>query len=86
MKKFNINEYMYIQITEQGWNHLNKTVGNDYIEACIKIREVTIDGELWYRLQCHNVMELFPMNGTVYYNTNVMFDDYAIKELTIKTE
>lgn len=25
MKKFNINEYMYIQITDEGWKHLEKT-------------------------------------------------------------
>jgi len=51
MKKFNINEYMYIQITEEGWKHLEKTVGIDYINACIKTPNYTkiIDGETWYR-------------------------------------
>ena len=26
MKKFNLNDYMYIQITEDGWKYLEKTV------------------------------------------------------------
>jgi len=30
MKKFNINDYMYIQITEEGRKHLKKTVGDEY--------------------------------------------------------
>lgn len=82
MKKFNINEYMYIQINKNGWEYLEKTVGLKYIESCIKSREVKIENELWYRLQCHNVIELFPMNigGIPYYNTNVMFDDQAITQ------
>ena len=33
MKKFNLNDYMYIQITEEGWRHLEKTVGIEYINA-----------------------------------------------------
>lgn len=41
MKKFNVNDYMYIQITEDGWKHLEKTVGIDYINACIK-RQTTL--------------------------------------------
>ena len=35
MKKFNINDHIYIQITEHGWKHLKKTVGDDYIKHCI---------------------------------------------------
>ena len=39
MKKFNINEYMYIQITEDGWKYLRETVGESYIEACVESRK-----------------------------------------------
>ncbi len=44
MKKFNINEYVYIQITKDGWEHLRNTVGQDYIEACVLINKVEING------------------------------------------
>jgi hypothetical protein len=29
MKNFNINDCIYIQITERGWEHLTNTVGID---------------------------------------------------------
>lgn len=79
MKKFNINEYMYIQITEDGWKHLKETVGEEYIEACVKSREKEIDSEIWYKLQCHNVFDLFPirLGQRPYFNTIVMFDEQA---------
>ncbi len=50
MKKFNVNEYIYIQITNDGWRYLQRTVGDDYIKHCIITNEKTIDGETWYRL------------------------------------
>jgi len=52
MFKFNINNYIYLQITETGWEFLEKTVDKNYINNCIdneKFR-VEIDGEIWYKL------------------------------------
>ena len=83
MKKFNINEYMYIQITEQGWKHLRKTVGEDYIKNCINAESYKkeINGEIWYRLQCHVVFDIMPIivGMRQLFNTNVMFDEEALK-------
>lgn len=79
MKKVNINDYMLIQITEEGWKHLEKTVGQHYIECCIKTSsyEVEINGEIWYRLQIHNVFSLLPNSdgNKLLYKTNVMIED-----------
>lgn len=79
MKKFNINDYMYIQITDEGWTYLKKTVGTEYIQNCIdnKYYKRVIDGETWYRLQCHTIFDLLPVNvfGKLLFNINVMFDD-----------
>lgn len=76
--KYNINETMYIQITDKGWKHLRDTVGKDYIDACIKVPayEKVIGTEVWYKLQCHNIFDLFPTNPGMktLFNTNVMFD------------
>jgi len=84
MKKFNINDYMYIQITEQGWEHLRKIVGDDYIKHCIETKyyKKEIDGKIWYRLQCHNIFNLMPIRngGQLLFNTNVMFDEEALKK------
>ena len=75
-KKFNINHHMYIQINERGWSHLKQTVGDDYIKHCIESRKVEIDNEIWYKLQCHRVFELFPIiSSMALFNSNVMFDD-----------
>lgn len=77
MRKFNINEYMYIQITKQGWEHLTKTVGDEYIKHCIEPYKVQIDGEKWYKLQCYNVFDLMPINigARPLFGLNVMFDN-----------
>lgn len=79
MKKFNLNDYMYIQITEDGWKYLEKTVGINYINNCIKTPYYThiFNGETWYRLQCWNCFDLMPPNfgGKSLFKTEVMFDD-----------
>ena len=77
MKKFNINHDIYIQINETGWNHLKETVGAGYIKDCIENRKVEINGDVWYKLQCHQVFDLFPINfGRIpFFNLNVMIDD-----------
>ena len=77
MKKFNINAYVYIQITEEGWAHLEKTQPSDYVNVCIKPRLVKIDGEIWYKLQCWTVFELFPVGMGLkhFFNINILIDD-----------
>ena len=82
MKKFNINEYIYIQINENGWEHLKKTVDEEYIKHCIDNENYRkeINGQIWHRLQCWSIFDLFPSNfgGQPLFNTNVMFDDEAL--------
>ena len=83
LKKFNINDYIYIQITDEGWRYLKKTVGDDYIKHCINApsHKKTINGETWYRLQCHSVFDILPINfgGRSFFNTNIMFDENSLK-------
>lgn len=83
MKKFNINDYIYIQITELGWKHLKETVGHDYIKHCIDTESYRkeIGGQIWYRLQAHHAFELLPTtdNSKILYNTTIMIDDSALK-------
>lgn len=81
VKKFNINNHMYIKITSAGWQHLRKTVGEDYIKHCIESKKVEIDNEIWYKLQCWDAFNLLPSNfgGQPLFETNVMFDDTSLK-------
>jgi len=86
MKQFNINHCIYIQITEKGWRHLRNTVGEDYINHCIKSPhyEKTINGEVWYKLQAHHVFSLLPIGrsfGDTYYKTTILFDEDDLIEL-----
>jgi hypothetical protein len=77
MKKFNINKYMYIQITDTGWQHLNDTLEKDYIIQCIDYSKIIIDGKIWHRLIVHEVFRLLPqeLGKPLLYNPDVMFDD-----------
>lgn len=83
MKKFNINDHIYVQITEEGWKYLKQELSKDYITHCIENRQCTINGEIWYRLQCHQVFELMPINfvGPTLFNTNIMLDDSDLKNI-----
>ena len=87
MKKFNINHSMYIQITDEGWEHLKKTVGEEYINACIKTLHHTkvINGEIWYKLQCWSCFDLMPpvFGGRPLFMTTVMFDEEDLKNVEI---
>lgn len=59
MKTFNLNNFILIQITEYGWEHLNNKVLPDYITHCILPNEQIINGIKYYKLQAHTVIELF---------------------------
>ena len=86
MKTFNINDYIYIQITYLGFEHLKKTFGDDYIKHCITTNKKIINSETWYKLQAHNVFSHFPVgNGfDVLYSPKIMFDDFELKEFITK--
>jgi hypothetical protein len=81
MKKFNINDSMFIQITEEGWDHLRNTVGQEYIEVCIDSRAIEIEGEIWYDLQCWDIFNLLPpiFGCPSLFKNNVMFDENDLK-------
>ncbi|KKN88682.1 hypothetical protein LCGC14_0245730 [marine sediment metagenome] len=89
LRKFNINRDIYIQINEKGWTHLRKTVGEEYIKHCITTEAYRreIDGEVWYKLQCHTVFELLPtgVGLSTLFNTNIMFDDESLIKKSIET-
>jgi hypothetical protein len=59
MKKFNLNDYILVQITEYGMSELLKQNGQDFITHCILPRKKVINGEDWYRLQAHNIPDWF---------------------------
>ena len=59
MIKFNINDYIYVQITKDGWKHLEKEVGKEYIKHCIYPYKKEIKGKVWYKLQMHQVLMFY---------------------------
>jgi hypothetical protein len=81
VKRFNLNYKIYVQIREEGWELLRKTKRQEYIDVVIGRNAVTIENELWYELQGHEVLSLF---GGI--NTNIspigieiMFNDKDLK-------
>jgi hypothetical protein len=83
MKQFNINDYIYIQITEEGWAHLAKTVSKCYVENCIKDNRIKIKNDIWYKLQCHEVFSLFPIRlwAPPLFSPRIMFDDGSLHSI-----
>ena len=81
MKRFNLNYKMYVQIREEGWELLRKTKRQEYIEVVIGRNAVTIDNELWYELQGHEVFSLFGGIGTHKspIGIEIMFDEKDLK-------
>lgn len=59
MKFFNLNNYILVNITEYGWEHLLKDSGQNYITHCILPYKQTIDGVDYYKLQAHQVITLW---------------------------
>ena len=85
MKKFNVNHAIYVQITKAGFEHLKKTVGEDYIKDCITPYQKEINGEVWYKLQAHNVFDLLPIvySGEPNYHAEIMFEDDVLEDVLI---
>ena len=82
MVKFNLNDYVYIQILSEGWVHLHKTVGKEYIQNCILCQAVKIEGEVWYKLQMHEVLTLFKFDKHYPpYRANIMFDELDLEKV-----
>ena len=72
---FNLNDYIHIQITEKGWEHLINTVGKDYVKHCIEPYKQEEHSKDWYRLQAHQVFNLLPINNTnILYKSNIKFE------------
>ena len=83
MLKYNINDHMYVQITDEGWFHLLETVGQDYIDNYIKHLEVERDGEIWYKMKCWSVFDLMPpvFGGKPLFMPGVMIEGEGIEEV-----
>lgn len=77
MKKFNINDTMYVCILPKGWEHLNKKYGTKYVEEHIKPRKIMINNKAYYAMQCHDVISTFPVviGCHLFYETEVLFKD-----------
>lgn len=61
--KFNLNDYILVQITDYGWEQLEKherEINNiGFTEHCIKSRKVVVNGKDYYKLQAHFVISTF---------------------------
>lgn len=57
--KFNLNDDICVQITDYGWEQLTKHHGPSFVYHCIRTYKTEIEGEEWYKLQMHKVIEFF---------------------------
>lgn len=40
MKEYNINKYIYIHITERGWEYLKNILGSDHVKKYIEPQSI----------------------------------------------
>lgn len=83
MKKFNINDTMYIHILPTGWEHLNIKYGSEYVEKCIKPNKVIINEKEYYPLQCWCVFNMLPasLGFDMLFEPNVLFADSDLENI-----
>ena len=87
LRKTNLNNHVYIKINEKGWEHLRKTDGLKYIVHCIDRvgYRFMIEGEIWHRLQIHEVFGLFSDLNQGYFELDIMFDNDELKTVNNDT-
>lgn len=83
MKKFNINDNIYVQITDAGWIHLMTTVGSTFINNSILPYKKMVNDEVYYKLQCHSVFDLLqaPMGSPLLFNTTVLISNDSLHDI-----
>jgi len=74
--KFNINDYVYIQIDAEEWQYLLDTVGPTYIKHCVEPYAAEFNGEIWHKVQLWLCFDLLPLRSdyACMSSCNVMFD------------
>lgn len=59
MKVFNLNNYVYVQITKYGREYLEKNFEPDFIKHCIDAYKIEINDETWWKIQAHKIADYF---------------------------
>ena len=83
MKKFNINDTMYIHILPAGLNYLKREYGSEYVDKRIKPKKVMINGKEYYAMQCWDVFNTLPasLGFDMLFEPNVLFADSNLENI-----
>jgi hypothetical protein len=87
MVQFNLNDYVLIQITEEGFRALERKYARHtaFVDICIRDKREVIDGKEYYRLQAHSVMQYFgDIIGTYnpgHISTNILVPSKSVSTL-----
>ncbi len=81
MKKFNVNGYIYVQLTKKGIEHIKSKNGLNYFKEIVESRKQIINGDTWYRLQFHMFMDIVEntYGKSKMFNSTVMFSEDDLK-------
>ena len=85
MKKFNINNTMYIHILPKGLKYLKNKYGDEYVNKGIKPQKVMIGHKEYYSLQCWNLFNTLPasMGFDMLFEPIVLFKDSDLENVDI---
>ena len=85
MKKFNINNTMYIHILPKGWEYLYKKYGYEYVEKCVKPLKAIIGDKEYYYMQCWDAFNTLPpcVGMDNLFEPDVLFNDNELDNIDI---
>lgn len=59
MVKISFHNYVLVQITDYGWEYLQRSYSDNFIEKYIRANAFLIDGEVWYKIRAVSVFDWF---------------------------
>lgn len=59
MVKFNLNEYIYVELNDKSIDIIKSKTHGDYFKVCIETHIITVDDKKYLKIQAYEMMYYF---------------------------